>query len=194
MQAQVPVQLNHCLLIVYHHHYHLLRLHFPVYCKKVEVKEEEPNPGEPVGTRISGVGVLNTPANTRLLHYAFQFSALCPRKIEVYISHKCIYSKIQTIHQVINGLLRDKNYRLLCLDDESNEIRQRPTSKYYYRPALQEQEIDSSPEYDDDDRTRTFSSSYGRNRNTGSSNNTPRCNPSNHRNPNNRKPLATFIH
>jgi hypothetical protein len=50
-------------------------LGFLVYCKKVEVKEEEPKPDEPVGTIISDVGGPNALVNTRL-HYAFQFSAI----------------------------------------------------------------------------------------------------------------------
>ena len=72
MQAQVPVQYNHCLLIVYHHHYHLLRLHFPVYYLKVEEGEEE-KPGEPVERHVDAP---NAPVNTRLMHYAFQFSVI----------------------------------------------------------------------------------------------------------------------
>ena len=102
MQVQVPVQFNHYPLIVHHRHHHLPHLHFLVYCKVEEVEEEKL--GEPVGAPLSGVGVLNALINTRLVHSAFQFSALCPRKIEVYIFHKCIYRKdsiYSSTHQII---------------------------------------------------------------------------------------------
>jgi hypothetical protein len=40
MQAQVPVQFNHCPLIVHHRDPHLLHLHFLVYYRKGEEGEE----------------------------------------------------------------------------------------------------------------------------------------------------------
>ena len=99
----------------------------------------------------------------------FNFPHYVPGKLK-FIYRINVYSeKNQTIHQVINGLLHSKNYRLLCLDDEYVILRQQQhsTSKYYYEPALQEQEINADPEYND-----------GGNANTGSSN-APRYNPIN---------------
>jgi hypothetical protein len=98
----------------------------------------------------------------------FNFPQFHPRKIEVYISHKCIYRKDSvksSIHQLNNGLLRAKNSRLLCLDDEPKPLEPEP------KPEHQDQEIVFSSEYDETE--------YHRNRNTGSSN-TRRYKPSNH--------------
>jgi len=72
MQAQVQVQFNHCLLIVHHRDHHLLRLHFLVSCK-MGVKGEEEKPGEPVERHVDAPNAL---VNTRLMHYAFQFSVI----------------------------------------------------------------------------------------------------------------------
>lgn len=79
MQDQVRVQFNHYPLIVHHRHHHLLHLHFLVYYCKMEVKVEEENLREPIGTIVSAaklLGVLNALVNTRLLHSAFQFSVI----------------------------------------------------------------------------------------------------------------------
>ena len=100
MQDRVPVQFNHYPLIVHHHHHHLPHLHFLVSCKKEEVEEEKL--GGPI-SEAKPLGVLNALVNTRM-HYAFQFSAFCPRKIEVYMSYKCIYRKdsiYSSNHQII---------------------------------------------------------------------------------------------
>ena len=63
-----------------------------------------------------------------------------------------------------NGLLRAKNSRLICLDDEPEPDEPEPTT-------YQDQEVVFSSEYDE--------AEYRRNRNTGSSN-THHYNPSNH--------------
>ena len=74
MQVQVPVQLNHCPLIVHHRDHHLHHLHFPVFYLKVEEREEE-KLGEPSGP--SGPSGPNAPVNIIIkLNYAFQFSEI----------------------------------------------------------------------------------------------------------------------
>jgi hypothetical protein len=54
-------------------------------------------------------------------HSAFQFSALCSRKIEVYILDKCISGKIHQIIKPTNdyGILHTEISRTIYLDDES---------------------------------------------------------------------------
>ena len=99
MQDQVLVQFNNYLRIAHHRHHLHLHSHFPVFYHKREEQEEQ---SHDVAPNVAPNVAQNTLANINIrLHFAFQFSAFHSRKIEVYISDKCIYRKKIQSYQII---------------------------------------------------------------------------------------------
>lgn len=89
MQDRVPVQFFHYPLIVHHRCHHLPHFRFQVYYN-VGVVQEARVAEKQVEQEESAKVVAPNAAPNASPHSAFQFSALCSRKIEVYISDKCI--------------------------------------------------------------------------------------------------------